>query len=154
MRVFALILVALACACGTASAASSAPSFAAWMLRWNATDDKGFAAFDACAKVYANDDAKLGACQVKSAAKAYQRLTPVWSRQVAAITRGQSAPCRAAIHHYWLSMRKAQVLLVAYFQQHPKVLATTLASDLSSEPLKTTGALADESKSNAIRVCG
>lgn len=152
-----IILAVLAVAMVGVPAVASAkkpPSFAAWVLQWKTTDDKALAGIDGCAKIYASNDLKAGTCAVKVALAGYKLLMPIWNHQVAKIARGQSAPCRAAIHRYWLAGRKIQLLLVVYFKQHPSEPATKLSSDFDEDPLKTLGDLSDEAKSDAIRVCG
>jgi hypothetical protein len=79
---------------------------------------------------------------------------PEWGREVAAVSKGQSARCKAAIHRYWLASGKVQRLEVRYLAAHAHITATKLSSDLQDEPFTTLQSLTDEAKSSAIRICG
>lgn len=139
---------------GPAAAAKPA-SFALWEAHWEVESDKAIGQpVHACGKLFAKDDAKAGACAVKVALAAYAKEIPIWSRQVAAVSIGQAAPCRRAIHSYWLATRKVTAAAQIYFRGHSHVTATRLGEDLRGEPFKTLGSLHDAAKSRAIRICG
>lgn len=135
--------------------AANPPSFALWTARWKVEGDKAIGQpINACVKFYEKDDTKAGACAVRVALAAYAKEIPVWSRQIAAVSRGQTAPCRRAIHAYWLASRKTTSAVEIYFRGHAHTTASQLNSDLTDEPFATLGALSDAAKSRAIRICG
>ena len=53
-----------------------------------------------CATASGGDDVRFGACIVASQRVALRADAVEWDKQVATIARGQSAPCRSAIHDY------------------------------------------------------
>jgi hypothetical protein len=139
-----------------AAAAADPPSFALWVATWRSQDNAAQDKMQAtCERVYGKtDDAKLGACFVKLEIVSLRSRMPRWERAVARISRGQSAPCRKAIHAYWLASRKAQLASMIYLRTHAKRAATDIASDLNEEPYVTLRQVTDETKSRAVRVCG
>ena len=83
-----------------------------------------------------------------------RRFEPQWEREVALVSRGQSAPCKKAIHLYWLASRKAQKASLIYLDSHQHVSITDIVSDLKEDPYPTLKSPTDAAKSHAIRVCG
>jgi hypothetical protein len=139
-----------------AALAKNPPSFALWAATWRSQDNAAQDKMQAtCEQVYGKtDDAKLGACFIKLEIVSLRSRMPLWEHAVARISKGQSAPCRKAIHAYWLASRKAQRASMIYLRTHPKRAATDIASDLNEEPYVTLRQVTDETKSRAVRVCG
>ena len=102
----------------------------------------------------ATADRKVGECFVKGMRVLLRRFEPQWEREVALVSRGQSAPYKKAIHLYWLASRKAQKASLIYLDSHQHVSITDIVSDLKEDPYPTLKSLTDAAKSHATRVCG
>jgi hypothetical protein len=148
-------LLALALMAAPAAAATP-PSFALWNAKFVAQDDKLIDELgDKCLALYGQTaNQKVGECFVRGGRVILRSQQPGWERAVARISIGRSAPCKKAIHAYWLASRKATRASLIYLDSHPHTSMTEIASDFAEEPYATLKALLDESKRRAIRVCG
>jgi hypothetical protein len=137
--------------------ATTPPSFALWTAQWASRSSKAMDnPIAQCAKLLGGQTStKSGACAMRVLQIAYKTLIPQWEQAVAEIARGQTRPCRVAIHSYWLASRKGQAANLIYLRSsHPSITIVQILSDLSDEPYSTLKSLTDEAKSHAIRVCG
>jgi hypothetical protein len=151
-----LLVVAAALGSLTAPAAlAQSPSFALWTVRWSAQDaaaqDK---VASVCARLFGQSDAKTGACFAKGISASVRARQPIWGRQVVEIAQGKPAPCRRAIHVYWLASRRGQAATLRYLDSHQRVGAAAIAKGIMGEPYATLRWRAEDAKSRAIRVCG
>lgn len=150
-------MVAVVPASAIASQRHSAkpPSFALWTVNENNYEDSLTTPItDQCAKAFGKDDKKAGECLVAGVLRVYPKMDANWERGLARIAKRQSAPCKKAIHAYWLAARKNFAAATAYFKSHRTTAATQIQSDLADEPYATIKSVKDEAKSHAIRVCG
>jgi hypothetical protein len=156
MKRIALLVIAVSLVAVPTAVAKKAPSFALWTAKWKAqTDAQQNKLKDACLKVYGETaDRKVGECFVKGMRPLLRQEAPLWEKQVAGISRGQTAPCRKAIHAYWLASRKAQAASLIYLDSHQHVSVTDIAKDLNEDPYATLKAQTDATKKRAIQVCG
>jgi hypothetical protein len=157
-RIIALVIVGSAVLLGgppALSLAKAPPSFALWWGRFSAGVQRDITRIgDGCEKRYGRDDAKVGACFVKAERVSLRGQRAALKKQIAMISRGQTAPCRKAIRVYWLASRKAANLNLAYLDSHPHVAVTRMSRDLNRKPYTTLKSLSFEAKTRAIRVCG
>jgi hypothetical protein len=156
MKRIVLLVLAVSLAAVPSAAAKKPPSFALWTAKWKAqTDAPKNKLEDTCLKVYGQTaDRKVGACFVKGMRALLRQEQPLWEKQVAAISRGQTASCRKAIHAYWLASGKAQKASLIYLDSHQHVSVTDIARDLQEDPYATLKAQTDAAKKRAIQVCG
>jgi hypothetical protein len=152
-RAFAALGLVLAVVPPASSAAAKPPSFARWVAHWTAQSQKLIdAAVAPCLKV--SDDLKNGECVVRREIPMEQKAIPEWERQVAAIARGQTKPCRAAIHRYWLAYKTANAAALIYFKSHRHTAVGRLDKDLKDEPYATLQSVSIKAVTRAVRVCG
>lgn len=136
--------------------AGQPPSFALWNAKWKAKHDPAIDDLgDKCMALYGKTaNRKIGECFVKGARPLLRAEAPLWEREVAKVSVGQSSACKAAIHGYWLAVRKTTAATLIYLDSHPHTSMTDVASDLSGDPYATLKSVSDAAKSRAIRVCG
>jgi hypothetical protein len=156
MRRVLLFALALGFVAAPAVLAKKPPSFALWSARWQAQHDSGLDRLvSACAALYGETaDRKVGECVVHGMREILRRESPKWEKAVALISRGQSVPCKEAIHVYWLASRKNQRAAVTYLDAHRHRNFTAVASDLKADPYATLSSLTRSTKAHANRVCG
>ena len=138
-----------------APALAQPPSFTHWVAGRLLQQERDVnRAAHACATAAGGDDVKFGACIVANQRVALRADAVEWDKQVAMIARGQSAPCRSAIHDYSSALVARQKALLTYMDSHPRVASTRLVHDLRSEPFTTLKAVTRASLFRAVRVCG
>jgi hypothetical protein len=136
-------------------AGAKAPSFAAWHARWLAhSNAKVLAMKTRCAVQSSSSDLKAGECIVKGALAGYPPLIAQWNREVAVIAKGQTAPCRAAIHTYWLATARNYAETLAFFRAHREQPVTAIAKDMNATRIQTIALKQSRAASRAALVCG
>lgn len=154
-RVIVLLVLIAGVASAPPASAEKPPSFALWTVKWKAQNDAAQSKVArTCTQAFGETSRKAGECFVKGMMASLRALQPKWEKQDAAIARGQSKPCRTAIHQYWLASRKAQKASLIYFDSHQRTEPAQIASDFSEEPFNTLRSLTEEAKARAIRICG
>jgi hypothetical protein len=156
MKFIVLFVLGFGLATAPVALAKKPASFALWTAKWKAhTDPLQNKLADGCLKRYGQTaDRKVGECFVKGMRIILRQVEPVWQKQVAAIAVGQSAPCRKAIHAYWLAAEKNQKASLIYLDSHQHVDITQIARDIKAEPYATLKAQTDAAKKHAIIICG
>jgi hypothetical protein len=138
-----------------APALAKPPSFTHWVAGQLLREERDVnRAARACATASGGDDVRFGACIVASQRVELRADALEWDKQAAMIARGQSAPCRSAIHDYSDALVAHQKALLAYMDSHPRVASTRLVHDLRREPFATLKATTRASLFRAVRVCG
>ena len=123
---------------------AKAPSFSTWHARWlKRSGAKVMAVKTRCAFESSSSDLEAGRCIAKGALAVYPPLIAEWNREVAEIAQGQAAPCRAAIHAYWLATAKNYAATVAFFRAHRESPVSTIAADLNSKGIPGRGSQTD-----------
>jgi hypothetical protein len=156
MKRIALVTVALTAFLGGAPPApAKAPSFALWWKGFSARVQRDITRIErACEGRFGRNDAKVGACFVKAERVSLRLEGEAMRKQIAIISRGQTASCKKAIHVYWLASRKAAKVNLIYLDSHPHVAVTRLSRDLNRKPYTTLKMHTFRAKSEAIRICG
>jgi hypothetical protein len=138
-----------------AAGIAKAPSFAAWHAHWLARSGaKVLALKTQCALHSSSGDLAAGRCIAKGSLAVYPPLIAEWNREVAVVAKLQAAPCRAAIHAYWLATAKNYAETVAFFRAHRASRLTAIASDMSATSVQTIALAQARSATRAALVCG
>jgi hypothetical protein len=155
MRRIVVIALAFGLLAAQPALARQPPSFALWTANWTVQHDPTIDSLaTGCLYLFGQNDDELGACFATREGRILRARQLDWERQVAGIARGQTAPCKEAIHGYWLTTRNKLHATLGYLESHQHTGMTKINSDLSHDPYKTLKSFSDAAKSRAIRVCG
>jgi hypothetical protein len=155
MRRIVVIALAFGLLAAQPALAKQPPSFALWTANWTVQHDPTIDSLaTGCLYLFGQNDDKLGACFATREGGILRARQLDWERQVAGIARGQTAPCKEAIHGYWLTTRNKLHATLGYLESHQHTGMAKINSDLSHDPYKTLKSFSDAAKSRAIRVCG
>jgi hypothetical protein len=131
------------------------PSFGLWWKHFSAGIQRSVTRIDsACQKAYGQDDAKVGACFVRAERVSLRAQRSALQTQIAAISRGQRASCKRAIHQYWVASRRAATANLVYLDSHPRAGVRRLSRDLNAEPYASLKKSTYDAKSHAVDACG